>query len=336
LKILFLGYYDAGCASLATKFYLRKALEKYAEVIPYGPEGFQWGKGIDVVKLQKIYKPDAILLQGRWINFKYPRPRGRIDWQNLRKVTVPTVLLFNELNAGLGQRIAWINKNRIDLTLWGTYHIMNQLRGYMFKGHKMRWFPWWADTKIFKDYGYARENDVAILGSLPGHPLRGVMWNTIRTRTDFKFFRRERPSHDALHLNPKTAFIHGNYARAIAKSKILIFDSAPPRSITHPFKKHEIVAKASVYALKKFWEGMACKTLVMAPEPVDAKRLGFKAGHNYVEINRDNFTKKIKYYLKHPDERKKIALNGYNIVRKRHTVNRRARQLIQYIKMLRR
>ncbi|GAH58077.1 unnamed protein product, partial [marine sediment metagenome] len=142
MRILYLGYYDAGCASLTTKYYLRKALGKIDKVICYGPEGFNWGHGIDVTKLEKIYKPDVVLLQGRYVAFKWPRPRGRVDWKNLNKLKAPVAYMFDEINADLKQRIGWVNANHIDMSLWVTHRCMLQQRSRFFKDHKTRWLPW--------------------------------------------------------------------------------------------------------------------------------------------------------------------------------------------------
>lgn len=323
LRILFLGYYDVGSASLTAKYYLRKALERHVKVSCYGPEGFDWGLGFDTVKLQKAYGADLILLQGRWVSHIWPEPRGRIVWENLCRVRVPKVLFFNELRKELKPRFEMINRNRIDMTLWGTSTVMDSACDDLFPGHKLRWLPWSVNTDVFKDYGYTRKYDVAALGATHGgpgihhiyYPLRWEMRQILRERKDLTFTSGRRPSR-GFHL-PSDALIHEKYARLIANSKILLFDTKQG------------------FALKKYFEGMACKTLVMAPNPYfDAERLHFKAGVNFVEINSDNFLDKTLYYLEHEKERERIAENGYLTVRKYHSCRVRAEQLFNFLEEL--
>ena len=310
-----MGYYEAGNASLTTKHYLRLALSKHAEIICYGPEGFNWGNGLDVSKLEKKYKPEVILLQGRWPTHNYPDPGGRIPWENLEKVTVPKVMFFNELRLSVAERIDYVNRNKIDMTLWGTLHIMNQNRKSLFKGHIAKWCPWSVNINVFKAYQQERIYDVAVLGSMKYYPLRKKIRDALEWRPDLKVFNTARPKR-GFNLDPKKAFIHENYAKAIARAKMLIFN-APNGA-----------------ALKKYFEGMACKTLVLAPIPIDAESLRFKAGKNFVEINEDNFVEKVLYYQKNEEERKRIALNGYRTVRKHHSSDVRARQIIKNIEEL--
>jgi spore maturation protein CgeB len=79
---------------------------------------------------------------------------------------------------------------------------------------------------------------------------------------------------------------------------------------------------------------MACNTLVMATMPKDGKDLHFVPGKNFVEVNRSNFVEKIRYYLKHDDERHQIALRGMQTVKKYHTVQKRANQLMTYLESI--
>ncbi len=316
MRILYLGYFDELCASLAAKYYLRKALKKHARVITYGPEGFRWGRGIDALKLEKIYKPDVIILQGRFVTFDWPKKHGKVPWKNLGKTSAPKALFFNELKTLLDRRIEEIKRDKIDMTLWGTHKIMSEKTNF-FKGHKKRWLPWCVDTNIFKDYGFKRIYDVALLGALdPTYPLRSKAKSVLSNMKGINFLWRPRPSR-AIRLGPNEAFIHERYAKDIARSKILLFDSYRG------------------FAIKKYYEGMACKTLILATNPyLDAERLHFKDGVNFVAINESNYLQKIQYYLKNEKERIRITENAYKMVRKYHSAEVRAEQLYGYLKEL--
>jgi spore maturation protein CgeB len=77
---------------------------------------------------------------------------------------------------------------------------------------------------------------------------------------------------------------------------------------------------------------MGSRTLVMANEPQSSKELGFINEYNYVEINRNNWKEKLKYYLENESERERIAKNGYEAAIKHHSTDIRAKQLISYLK----
>jgi spore maturation protein CgeB len=59
---------------------------------------------------------------------------------------------------------------------------------------------------------------------------------------------------------------------------------------------------------------------------MDGKDLHFVPGENFVE--------KIRYYLKHDDERHQIALRGMQTVKRDYTVQKRAKQLITYLESI--
>ena len=317
MRILYLGYFDELCASLAAKFYLRRALKKHAQVISYGPHGFRWGRGVDILNLERIYKPDVILMQGRWVPWTYPKYGGVVPWKNLAKAKTPVAMHFTELKTNLENRIKWAKRRKVDMTLWGTYTIMQKFKGKFKKGHKARWLPWSVDTNVFKDYGFKRTYDVAVLGAMTDcYPLRAKAKKELSNVKNIELLTMPRPFRD-IRLPSNSAFIHDKYAKAIARSKILLFDTQEG------------------YAIKKYYEGMACGTLVLSTKPYfDADRLHFKAGVNFVQVNLNNYLQKVRYYLNNDKKRRRIAGNAVNMIRKHHSSEVRAKQLYNYLQEL--
>ena len=79
----------------------------------------------------------------------------------------------------------------------------------------------------------------------------------------------------------------------------------------------------------KYFEVPACNTLLLAPDSPDARALGFIPSENFVDIKEDDFLEKARYYAQNYEtEGKRIAQKGYEMVRKLHSVERRARQLV--------
>ena len=80
---------------------------------------------------------------------------------------------------------------------------------------------------------------------------------------------------------------------------------------------------------------MACNTLLLASCTKEIKDLGFIPGVHFIEINEDNFMRKANYHLRNYDTLgKKIALNGYKMVRQKHSVQVRAKQLLDHIEVI--
>ena len=103
------------------------------------------------------------------------------------------------------------------------------------------------------------------------------------------------------------------------------------------------------YPIMKFYEVPACRTLLASDEPIDAEHLGFKSEENYVSLekawypnvtapqypnvesewtfNKKEFGDLLNYYLDSAEERERLATNGEQLIRGRHTDKIRAEQL---------
>jgi len=82
------------------------------------------------------------------------------------------------------------------------------------------------------------------------------------------------------------------------------------------------------YPLLKLFEGLAAGCLVMSTRPSSAEELGFVDGETYVEVDKNNWKKKLVYYSIHKDEADRIALNGRKLFEERHTREIRAREFV--------
>lgn len=108
------------------------------------------------------------------------------------------------------------------------------------------------------------------------------------------------------------------------------------------------------FPIMKFYEVPCCGTLLASDEPVDAEPLGFKSGENYVGLEKawhpnvsepqypnvasewafdqKEFGDLLTYYLNSAEERERIARNGMELVRDRHTDEIRAKELYGMLK----
>ena len=171
----------------------------------------------------------------------------------------------------------------------------------------------------FKPLDQPKKYDVSLLGSSSSfYILRQEILkdlSNLAKKNNWKLLLRGRPLNRSISHNLKAGGIVGyKYAEALALSKTLIFGAI--RTGGH---------------VKKYFEGMASRTCVLANTPVMAEELHFRPGWNFVEINKDNWKEKLKYYLKHDEERETIAQRGYETILKYHTNDIRARQIITFL-----
>lgn len=270
----------------------------------------------DVVKISQKEDPDVILIG----SFFPPNPA----WKNLKKVKFPKAIVMTDPHYRFEEKLEYIKRNKIDLCLsiakfvfrWPEFtEWAHQNRNVNF-----RWLPHSVNIEVFRDYGLPRNLDVLSSGSYSRkvYPFRVKIKNTLERTKDIKFLMPKHARFDLIKGKMSSQIlIRERYAKFLSQSKLLIFGS----SIYN-------------YPVAKYFEGMACNTLVMAPMPNDGMDLHFIPDENFIEVNQKNFLDKIHYYLRHGDERCEIALRGMETVRKYHAVPKRAKQLIRYLESI--
>jgi glycosyltransferase involved in cell wall biosynthesis len=267
----------------------------------------------DVVKITQRESSDVILMRHPFLI--------HTRFKNINQVKTPKVLLIGDFHRNTKEIQKYVEKNQIDLVLFIYKHWMTTLEKWIErKKVNAKWLPHCVNTKVFHDYGSPRKIDVVSSGFCEQkiYPFRVLIRDTLRTIPDVRFLMPKHPKFElAKGKSPSQVLIRENYARFLSQSKIFIFGS----SIYN-------------YALMKYTEGMACNTLVMAPMPTDGTDLHFVPDENFVEVNQNNFLEKIRYYLKHDEERRQIALRGVETISKYHTVEIRARQLVEHLKSI--
>ncbi|MED1472279.1 glycosyltransferase [Bacillus salipaludis] len=198
-------------------------------------------------------------------------------------------------------------------------HIFASYRDYFYKNFpnlvdRMKWLPHSVNINIFKDYGL-NEKDIKMLmmGAVIEYyyPLRYKILQTFSNHPDFVY--HQHPGYRDIDYGHE--FVREKYAFEINRAQL--------------FLTCDSIYK---YPLLKYMEVLACNTLLLAPESPELYDLGFRSEENFVAINENNFVEKVQYYLNNPEERKRIAKNGYNLVRNRHTTKIRAKELESMIR----
>jgi spore maturation protein CgeB len=77
---------------------------------------------------------------------------------------------------------------------------------------------------------------------------------------------------------------------------------------------------------------MACGSFLLADEPEDYKELGYENFKHFVIYEGlEDLANKIKFYLKHPEQRETIAKQGMGFVREFHNNSIRVKQFTDII-----
>lgn len=83
----------------------------------------------------------------------------------------------------------------------------------------------------------------------------------------------------------------------------------------------------------RFYEAMACKTLILGIKPRDSFDELFPYPDAMIEVNDDNFSACVEKYLAHPEEYQKVVDKNYQYVMEHHRWKNRYEDLVQKLKM---
>lgn len=214
-----------------------------------------------------------------------------------------------------------------DLSEWRKYP-----RNYFWKGVECSktWLPWSYESTVYKPSTRRKLWDVAFLGDvgLPVYPLRTRIlerlpalakkhgWRLLtRTRIPGKVAER---SIARILSTPELREQHlagPDYAEALSRTRVFIFGTS-----------------AMGYAIKKWFEAMGSGACVLADPPLTAESLGFKPGKNFIEINAENWQRRLKQVLEDEDRRSRVAKAGQRLVYERHRNEVRAREMLKTLK----
>lgn len=181
---------------------------------------------------------------------------------------------------------------------------------------RMIWLPHHVNTHVFKDYHEKKSIDFLLVGSIHPrvYPLRTKILKTMRSIHGFRY--HPHPGYRNFHPN-ENALIGQRYAREINRAKIFM---------TCDSKYH--------YPLNKYYEVLACKTLLLAPTSKELEDLGFIPHRHFVPISEHDFQRKALYYLRHDVIREKIAAEGYRMIRAKHSTEQRINQFLTIVNQI--
>lgn len=285
-------------------YFLSKHLEKLTHLTIWKEPGHI----LEIVK-QLEEEPDFILINDL-------RPSRSPKISGLGECSIPVGAIMHDLHDNLENRKEWVKKNNIRFLF--THYRDAFLRYFPEYRDRMIWFPHFINQEVFKDYQQNKEYDYLLMGNTVGgfYPLRRKVEERMKNIPGF--VQHAHPGYDHKNYNEKDFFVGHRYAEEINKAKIFFTCD----SIFH-------------YSLMKYFETLACKTLLLAPYLKELEDIGFIPNVHYIPITEDDFFQKAIYYNKNYETiGKQIALNGFKMVHEKHTLHVRAKELVNEIERI--
>lgn len=298
-----------------------KALEKHCEVYYWYHDGH-----IDTILKSLNIKPDFIFHYDiAWNYGLAPKIDGLGDTDILKGCYVI------DLHWKPDMRRKYFKENKIDLIFSATKHPF--LKVFPEYKSKFRWLPWSINPSIMKDWKMKKDIDSLLMGlvyvdkenvgkhTLPiktppkgRYAFRDMVFEKMKDEAGFVF--HPHPGHRT--VKSELLIVNEDYAKELNRAKI--FYTCGSRNSTGGI------------AVLKFFEALACRTLLLAEPNKDIEDLGFIDGENFIACTVDDLVEKTNFYLNHPQECERITNNGYLLAHQKHTNDHRAKGFLKEVK----
>lgn len=270
-----------------------------------------WRKSghINYILKQLPTRPDFILLLNDIDHQMSPLIKG------LAHTDIPTGLFVNDIHRFTHLRRNYINKNKISHLF--TIARDKFLETYPEFEHKMEWFPHFVNTDLCRDYRLEKNIDLLMMGAVNDYyPLRQQILNSYKDNDNFVYHNH--PGYRNFSEKEESkSFIGQTFSKEVNRAKL--FFTCP--SVLY-------------YPVIKYFEVLACRTLLLAPTFNELEDLGFIPGIHFVPIDESNFKKQATYFLENEGERQQIIDQGYNFIHRKHSVKQRTEQLVSRIEKI--
>jgi hypothetical protein len=298
IKLLFITSDLSNFSGAAhNSYYLTKELQKITELMLWQKPGC-----INEIIAQLKRRPDFILLNDI---------KERPEISGLTSLDIPFGIIMHDLHYKTEGRKRFITENNVKY-IFSIYRDKFYDWYPQFKA-RMRWLPHYVNTQTYKDYRLPKEIDWLMMGAVAtwSYPLRVKILHVMKEKKGFVY--HPHPGYRNIKEN-ESVYVGETYAREINKAKIFL-------TCNSIFK----------YTLSKYFEVLACRTLLLAPDSKELYDLGFIPGVHYVPINEHDFLEKAEYYLADEQERRRITDQGYDMVHREYSVSKRTALLVSMI-----
>jgi Glycosyl transferases group 1 len=279
-----------------SSYYLEKELAKLTNLVIWRGDGYI----LDIIN-QVPFRPDFILLNDY-------KPEYRPFIRGLQDLQIPHGTLMHDLHYKLSKRNHLIHLEKPALIFC---HYREAFKKWL-PDHIDRfvWFPHHVPSEIFFKKQTPKDIPLLMIGATYPHiyPFRHKIAQ--HYSRDPRFVQRSHPGYGVV----KKGLTGERYAKEISRAKIFLTCD----SVHH-------------FPLLKYFEVLACGTLLAAPGSKELTDLGFVDGKTFVAIDEANFPEKVEYYLQNEELRNQIVSNGLTLIQQRHTTEIRALEMVNTI-----
>ncbi|XJZ28208.1 glycosyltransferase [Bacillota bacterium Lsc_1132] len=283
-----------------SSYYLELELKKQANVLSIDRDG-------DIKEILKDvqFTPDFVLLNDFKPDYS-PRVYG------FSQLSIPCGAIMHDLKYKRFERSRFFERENIR-HIFAIYRDASLKLFPQFKD-RLIWFPHHVPLTIFKDYQLEKEINWLMTGAMFKHlyPVRVKMFEIMQRESGFVY--HSHPGYKNLGDTSHRVLVGEEYAKEINRAKMQITCD----SIDH-------------FPVMKYFETLACNTLLLATTSQELSDLGFIDGKTFVAVDPSKIYEKGYYYLHHEKERLEIAQRGYEMVRKRHATETRVKYLLEKI-----
>lgn len=248
---------------------------------------------------------DLVLLTGCWNPKELEKGLYYTDLDKLHcKKAIMLCDFWSEADCQRDKYVKFILEHDIDY-IFSYFRAPFYLWKHLDIYNRLIWYPPCFDPHIFNDWGYEKRWDVGnlnagIFENNPFYPERFLIHQKMLQMKDINYYYDKHPGTGF--REPDTPLIGKSFSQAINQCKIFITTGNLEYRNFCP----------------KYVEIMASKACMFATEPLDAEIIGLEDGVNYVRIDENNVQDKVRYYLRHEEERNQIAKCGYQFVLERY------------------
>ena len=292
--------------------HLRNEFGSHCDVVYYG-HGFPNKGNKNIAEVVKELGPFDCLLTWDETYCGY--------FDSIKELDIPKAVFLVDYVESVGKadkNDAFIRKHEFDVAFLRSsymFELFHQRKreGRLPEKTKGVLLPFGVNTALYYDWGIIRDYDVCAIFSVVSwaYPRRSALVQAVNAMAGVNVV--------AGGHSGKGKIVHEAYIDAINRSKIFINSNGTYGAV-----------------LMKYFEAMACRSLLITDEPIDAAMMGFIDGENIVFYrNIADAVKKIRYYLDNPEERERIANNGYRLVHTFHGNDKRVKVVLQTMKLIR-
>lgn len=235
----------------------------------------------------------------------------RWDEINIPKAMIMQDLHYNEKkNGNPWMQARWAEKQKWDIIFTRYLLPFSKYHSELEKISKICWMPHCVNLDMFKDHGMKKEIDVLMTGwHFPKiYPYRHLAYEKLKDKEYFK--KVQRPDETPNHTEKWP--VSEDFSKLLNSAKINITGG----SILN-------------YPILKYMEIAASKSLIFSNYFEELCMLGFEPNVNMVEMDFNNIENQIKWWLEHDNERNTIIENAYKLIKERHDVKIRVKEITE-------